>query len=116
MIRGLRNETLLPIVVSDVSEGKSSHYYIWSQTTSHYQFTRVIILEKECIITKLNGSQFEQIYKSIPCQSIHSQILHENSNRMQRDQTEVISNWSSLFIILIHHIPLFNSNEACQKL
>ena len=85
-------------------------------TTSHYQFTRLIILEIECIITKPNGSQFGQIYKSIPFQSIHSQILHENSHKTQVCQRGVISNWSNLFIISIHHIPLFNSNEAYAKL
>ena len=50
-------------------------------------------------ITKSNGSQFRQVYSSFSLQAIHSQILHENNNRMHNYQTEVISNWASLFII-----------------
>ncbi len=73
----------------------SVHFII---TASHDQFT-CFTTETECIITKLNGSQFRQIYPSFSLQAIHSQILHENSNRMQHDQKEVISNWACLFII-----------------
>ena len=68
-------------------------------TTSHYQFTRVIILETECTFTKSNRSQFRQICSSFSLQAIHSQTLHENNHRMPLYQTEVISNWACLFII-----------------
>ena len=90
----------------------SVHFII---TTSHNQFTWVIT-EPECIITESNVSQFWQIYSSISFLLIHSQILHENTHRMHTYQTEEISNWVNLFIILIHWETLFNSNEAWRKL
>ncbi len=68
-------------------------------TTLHDQFIRFIILETECIFTKSNGSQFRQVYSLLSLQSIHSQTQQENINRMHDHQTEVISNWVSLFII-----------------
>ena len=68
-------------------------------TTSHYQFTRFIILETECTVTQSNRSQFRQVYSSFSLQPIHSQILHENKSGMHYHQTEVISNWACLFII-----------------
>ena len=75
----------------------SVHFII---TTSHYQFTRFIMLfEAECTPTKSNGSQFRQVYSSFSLQTIHSQILHENNYQMHNHQTEVISNWACLFII-----------------
>ena len=75
----------------------SIHFII---TTSHYQLTRfIIILETECMITKSNGNQFRQVYSSFSLQSIHSQILQENNTRIHFYQTEVILNWTSLFII-----------------
>ena len=74
----------------------SVHFII---TTSHDQLTQFIILETECTITKSNGSHFRQILKSFSLQFIHSQTPHENSKRMHHNQTEVISNWASLFII-----------------
>ena len=85
----------------------SLHFII---TTSHYQFIWVItIVETECTITKLNGSQFRQVYSSFSLQSIHSQTLHENNNRMPNHQTEVISNWACLFIILFSIQSLSNT-------
>ena len=72
-------------------------------TTSHDQFTRFIILETKCTTIELNGSQFRQIYSSFPLQSIHSQIPHENTHGMHNNQTGVISNWASLFIISFFH-------------
>ena len=39
----------------------SVHFII---TTSHYQFSRVIIPETECTLSKSDGSQFRQIYSS----------------------------------------------------
>lgn len=39
----------------------SLHFII---TTSHDQFSWIVILEHECIFTKSNGSQFRQIYSS----------------------------------------------------
>ena len=74
----------------------SIHFII---TTSHYQFTGVINLELECTPTKSNGGQFRQVYSSFPFQAIHSQTLHENNSGMHNNQTGVISNWASLFII-----------------
>ena len=67
--------------------------------TSHYQFTGVIIpIEDKCIFTKLNRSQFRQVYSLFSLQLIHSQTLHENIYETHHHQTEVISNWASLFI------------------
>ena len=74
----------------------SFHFII---TTSHDQFSGFIIIETECIITKLNGSQLRQVYSLLFLQAIHSQTLHENTDRMTRCQSRVISNWASLFII-----------------
>ena len=51
------------------------------------------------MFTELNGSQFRQIYSSFSFQSIHPQTLHEHTHGMHNDQTEVISNWASLFFI-----------------
>ena len=67
-------------------------------TTSHDQFSWFIIIKSECTITKLNGSQFRQVYSSISLQSIHSQALHENNHGMHLYQTEWTSNWASLFV------------------
>ena len=78
-------------------------------TTSHDQFTRFIILETKCTTIELNRSQFRQIYSSFPLQSIHSQIPHENTHGMHNNQTGVISNWASLFIILSSIQPLSNT-------
>ena len=66
--------------------------------TSHDQFSRFIIPETECIITKSNGNQFRQVYPSFSLQVIHSQILQENNHGMPLYQTKVISNWACLFI------------------
>ena len=72
--------------------------------TSHYQFTRfIIVLETECTFTKSNGSQFRQVYSVLPLQAIHSQTPHENNTGIHTYQIEVISNWASLFITSIHH-------------
>ena len=79
----------------------SLHFII---TTSHDQFTRfVILLETECPFTKSNGSQFRQVYSSFSLQTIHFQTQHENNHQMHTYQTEVISNWASLFIISFFH-------------
>ena len=52
--------TVIPFSSRECSEFRqvfSSVHVI--NTTSHYQFTRIIVLfEVECTITKLNGSQF----------------------------------------------------------
>ena len=53
----------------------------------------------ECTTTKLNGSQFRQIYSSLSLQTIHSQMQHKSSYGMHHHQIEVISNWANLFII-----------------
>ena len=85
----------------------SVHFII---TTSHNQLIWVItIIEPECMFTKLNGSQFRQVYSSFSLQSIHSQTLHENNNRMPNHQTEVIANWACLFIILFSIQSLSNT-------
>ena len=69
-------------------------------TTLHDQFSWfILLLETECSITKLNGSQFRQVYLSFSLQAIHSQTPHENNYWMHIDHTEVISNWACLFII-----------------
>ena len=74
----------------------SLHFII---TTSHDQFTVIMIIKVECTFTKSNGNQFRQVYSSFPLQSVHSQIPRENTHGMHDHQTEVISNWASLFII-----------------
>ena len=84
----------------------SVHFII---ITSHDQFTRGNIIEPECTVTKSNGSQFRQVYSSFSLQAIHSQIQHENNNGMPLYQTEVISNWACLFIILSSSHPLSNT-------
>ena len=76
-------------------------------TTSHYQFSRINILEMECTPTKLNGSQFRQVYSLFTFHSIHSQTLYENTDRMLAYQTEVIANWACLFII-----PFFKNHSS----
>ena len=78
----------------------SIHFII---ITSHDQLSRVIIIELECTFTKLNSSQFRQVYSSFSLQSIHSQTLHENNCRMHNIQIEVISNWASLLVISFFH-------------
>ena len=79
-------------------------------TTSHDQFICFIRIKLECTLTKLNGSQFRQVYSSFSLQSNHSQIRHENSRRMPHHQTEVISNWASLFII-----PIFSKHSSIPR-
>ena len=51
--------------------------------------------------TQSNGSQFRQIYSSFPFNWIHSQIPHEENDNMYYSQTEGISSWTNLFIILL---------------
>ena len=80
--------------------------------TSHDQLTWFVVLELECTPTKLNGSQFRQIYSSFSLQAIHSQTQPESTTQMIRLQTEVISTWAGLFIILFRSRFPFNSNEA----
>ena len=55
-------EDILLSVESVVSLGKSSQSILIHASTSHYQCARgIIILEIECPIAHLNGSQFRQV-------------------------------------------------------
>ena len=73
--------------------------------TSHDQLSWFIVGEFKCISTKLNGSQFRQIYSSFSSWWVYSQTPHENTYGMLSHQTGVISNWAILFIIPINHNP-----------
>ena len=90
--------TVFPSVVSEVSLGKSIHQFISSSPLRMINSVEIITMNQNACLTKLNGSQFRQVYSSLSLQYIHSQIQHENNSRMQTHQTEVISNWASLFI------------------
>ena len=67
-------------------------------------------------MTKLNGSQFRQIYSLLSLQAIHSLTQDEKNNRMHDYQIEVISISVNLFINSNNHHSLFNSNDAYPKL
>ena len=81
----------------EVNTGKSIHHSHFKQFTLKYN-TRALL---ECTITKLNGSQFRQIYSSFSLQTIHSQIQHDHNHGMPDHQTEWKSIWGNLAIILI---------------
>ena len=97
--------------MSEVSEVKSIHHSSLPNITSHYK-GRFNILKLECIPTKLNGSQFRQIYSLLSLQAIHSLTQDEKNNRMHQHQIEVISISVNLFINSNNHKSLFNSNDA----
>ena len=92
----------------EVNSGKSTHHFHLKQFTLKYN-TRTII---ECPITKLNGSQFRQIYSSFSLQTIHSQIQHENNYRMHAYQTEWKSIQANLLIILTSNNSLSNTTRS----
>ena len=112
MWRGLRKDQLLDGVVSEVSLGKSIHQSSLPNITSHYKGRWFIIIKLECIPTKLNGSQFRQIYSLLSLQAIHSLTQDEKNKGMHDYQIEVISISVNLFINSNNHNSLFNSNDA----
>ena len=87
-----------PSVVSVVSLGKSSHHF--TVVGSLRMISSFVLSKKklECTMTKLNRSQFRQVYSLSSLQVIHSQTQHENKTQIHTYQTEVISNGASLFI------------------
>ena len=103
MIRKEECPTVFPF-----SSGRCDSRQVYSSSqsislTSHDQFTRFILIpETEYTVTKSNGSQFRQIYSSFSFPLIHFQTPHENKQQMHSFQTEVISNWASLFINSFH--------------
>ena len=113
MWRGKRNVKLsLPIVVSDVSLGKSSQSIHIHESTSHYQCVWRITLESECINTHLNGFQFRQVYSITSITINHSQTQHESTDRMPCHQRRVIwakaclvnhSHHSQLSVVVVGH-------------
>ena len=101
MWQGQRNvQLILPSVLSVVSLGKSSQSIHIHAVTSHYQCAWSIILEYECLIAHLNGSQFRQVYSITHVTITHSQTQHENTHRMQLYQRWVIWEKACLVITL----------------
>ena len=68
------------------------------------------------MFTKLNGSQFRQIYSLLSLQAIHSLTQDEKNSGMHDNQIEVISISVNLFINSNNHNSLFNSNDAYLKM
>ena len=91
----------------EVNSGKSIHHSQPKQFTLKCN-TRTTT---ECLITKPNGSQFRQIYSSFLPLTIHSQMQHENNNRMPHHQTEWKSIQANLLIILTSNNSLSNATR-----
>ena len=100
----LKQNALLPSWM-EVNSGKSIHYSLSTPFTLKY-CTRTTT---ECTLSKQKWFQTGQVYSSFSLQAIHSQILHENNHGMHTHQTEVISNWACLFIILSSNHSLSNT-------
>ena len=92
MWRGKRKELLYAIVVvSEVSVGKSIYQSSLAIITSHYKGRWFNIIKIECTQTKLNGSQFRQIYSLLSLQAVYSLTQDEKNEGMHDYQIEVIS-------------------------
>ena len=109
---GLLKDQLPYVVLSEVSEGKSIHQSSLPNITSHYKGRWFNIFKMECNMTKLNKSQFRQIYSLLSLQAIHSLTQDEKNQKMHFYQIEVISISVNLFINSNNHKSLFNSNDA----
>ena len=95
------NVSLQLTPLSVVSLGKSSQSIHIHFGTSHYQCGwSITILECECMLTHLNGSQFRQVYSITRITINHSQTQHENTHRMHPDQRQVI--WAKACLVITH--------------
>ena len=72
---------------------------VMRRITSHGQFIGVVsLIETQCILAKLNGGQFRQIYSSFSYSGIHSQTQRQKTSRTHSHPTEQIVTPVSLFI------------------
>ena len=123
MWRGYLNvslvKSILFLVLSDMSLGKSSQSIHIHFITSHYQCVwSIIAIEIECIVSHLNGSQFRQVYSITHITINHSQTQHENTQRMHFYQIRVIWEKACLVITLCeweHSSTPMKQNRNCDS-